>query len=310
MTITCPRGGEIWGTQAMSDALTEVKALGVDWVSIHPYARVSSDGSLRFVPAAETGFLAKAATLTREAGMRLFWKPHMAYFGSFEWAGAIEFGNDEAAWNRFFMGYRAFIVDQARFADSVGVPIFAVGVELEGTAHREAEWREILRAVREVYRGRITYAANWDRLELVPFWDAVDAIGVQAYFPLSFSSEPSIDELIQGWQEPLSRLGAFSRRHGDKSVIFAEIGYNRAPTAAREPWTYLVVDSPETRALRQRLIEAALTRLEREPFIEGIFWWKWMPGASAGRSNFSMRDPEAVEMLRRFWAGRPSTQAR
>lgn len=305
MVVSCPGMGRIWGSEAMRASLAELTTLGVDSVAIHPYAGVRRDGSVRFHPAAQADYLKRAVELARQAGVRLFWKPHLAYWGSFGWRGEIEYGDDQDAWRRFFDGYRAFIVDQAAFAERSGIDLFAVGVELEGTAGYADEWRSIVAAVRKVYSGRITYVANWSSLGAVGFWDAVDLIGVHAYFPLSSSDSPTEDELCAGWQRPLADLEAMSRSHG-KPVLVGEIGYNRSPIAASEPWDYGVTDTPETRRLRQRLIEVALDRLADEPWIEGIFWWKWMPG-DRWRGNFSMRDEEAKTALRRFWGRPPGT---
>ncbi len=300
MVVSCPTWGPVWGSPLMSDALTELAALGVGWVAIHPYAGVRRDGSVRFTPAAETGFLAGAAQRTRAAGMRLFWKPHLAYWGSFEWRGAIAFGADEAAWRRFFDGYREFIVDQASFAESVGAELLAVGVEYEATTHREDEWRRIIAAVRRVYSGRLTYAANWDTLGRVGFWDALDLIGVHGYFPLTDDDRPNAETLRRAWDGPLAELGRLSETHGGLPVVFAEIGYSRSSDAARRPWIRQFEDTADSRELRRRLMEAALDRLEREPLVRGLFWWKWMPGGR-GERDFSMRDPEARAVLASRW---------
>ncbi|MCB1054609.1 MAG: hypothetical protein KDD11_03755 [Acidobacteria bacterium] len=302
MTITCPRGGEIWGTETMREALRDVKALGVDSVAIHPYARIERDGTVRFRPTADSPFLGRAVEMARQEGISLFWKPHLAYWGNFVWRGEITFERDED-WQRFFRDYRAFILDQAAFAGRAGVPIFAVGVELEGTTSHEAEWRSLIAEIRRVFPGRLTYAANWDRVDAVPFWDALDLVGVQAYFPLSDADGPDETALGAGWARELDRLGALSHRLGDKPVVFTEIGYNRSPVAARTPWDYRVEDNPATRALRTRLLDVAITRAEAAPFVAGMYWWKWMPGHSFERSNFSMRDTEAREVLERRWAG-------
>ena len=59
--------------------------------------------------------------------------------------------------------------------------IFCVGVELDRTAigpRRERAWRELIAAVRVLYPGAVTYAANWDRAGEIPFWDALDFVGV------------------------------------------------------------------------------------------------------------------------------------
>lgn len=285
----------------MRDALRELKGLGVEWVAIHPYAGIRRDGSIRSTPAARTGYLDRAIDIAREEGVSLFWKPHLAYWGQFDWRGDITFGDDTAAWQRFFAGYREFLLDHARFAQRAGIPLLAVGVELERTTFHEAQWRQLIADIRQVYQGRIVYAANWDRLGLVPFWDAVDYIGVQAYFPLSRDPDPDQRALEFGWRQHLDQLRLLSRRYDDKPVLFTEIGYNRSDTAALEPWAYEVRDSARNRTLRQRLMDVAFDLAEQEPMVRGLFWWKWMPG-SVAYSNFSMRDPEAIESLRRAWA--------
>ncbi|MCP4203368.1 MAG: hypothetical protein GY769_15730 [bacterium] len=300
MVVSCPRWGPIWGSPAMAESLAELKQIGVDSVAIHPYGWVKRNGIVKFQPAAELEFLGAAVELARKAGVDLFWKPHLGYWGEFAWRGEIEFGQDEAAWRRFFADYEAFIVDQARFAASAGLDLFAVGVELEATTHREEDWRRIIASVREVFPGTVVYAANWDRLKRVPFWDAVDWIGVHAYFPLSEAEDPDRALLRSGWEPPLAGLRRLSRAVG-KPVLIAEIGYNLNPAAAREPWRYESEDSPESRALRTRLIDVAIERIASEDFVRGMYWWKWMPGRTHFRRNFSMRDSDVKRVLARRW---------
>lgn len=302
VVVSCPRSGQVWGSPEMSTSLRELHALGVEWVSIHPYAGVRRDGTVRWRAAAETGYLEQAVERIRAADMKLFWKPHLAYWGSFEWRGDIQFGDDPEAWERFFDGYHRFIVDQAAFAERAGAELFAVGVELERTTRFEARWRAILDDVRRVYRGRITYAANWDSLEEVPFWDAVDLIGVHAYYPLSTEADPSHESLWRGWDAPLSQLEALSSRHAGKPVVFAEIGYNRSQQAAASPWDHRMDGGEQGQALRRRLMDVALARIEREPLVVGMFWWKWIAGDWRFDRDFSLRNPEAREALRSAWA--------
>jgi len=305
MVISCPRWGPIWGSTAMEESLGELVEMGVDSVAIHPYGWVKRDGTVKFQPAEGLDFLHRAVELANQADLRLFWKPHLGYWGEFKWRGSVEFGDDDAAWSKFFAEYEAFIVDQARFASSAGLELFAVGVELEATVHREAEWRRVIAAVRKVFRGTLVYAANWDRLEEVPFWDAVDWIGVHAYFPLSDEQDPSSEELIAGWTSHLEALRELSERLS-KPVLVAEVGYNVHPGAAREPWIYETLDSPASRDLRKRLVETALNRLASESFIRGMYWWKWMPGPTHHRRNFSMRDPELKRLISKAWAPTPA----
>lgn len=312
MTVSCPTWGPIWGSPAMRQSLRELRLLGVEWVAIHPYARLRRDGTIRFQPAAELDFLKRAVEIAREESILLFWKPHLAYWGSFEWRGDIDFGDDERAWHRFFEGYRAFIVDQARFAEASGVPLFSVGTELEGTTGREEPWRRIVTEVDRIYSGQLTYAANWDRLDRVPFWSALDLIGVQAYFPLTDDPSPTRRQLQAGWESHLDRLEELSERH-DRPVVFTEIGYDQSLEAARQPWSGRGDGSLEAVALRSSLLEVALERLPKEPWLAGMFWWKWMPGEGPrdrGDRDFSMRAHEARQVLKEYWSpsGQPKSR--
>ena len=306
MTVSCPGYGRIWGSPAMEQSLAEIAGLGVGWVAIHPYAGVRRDGQVHYRAAADTGYLERAAGYARRQGIELFWKPHLAYWGSFDWRGEITF-DDEASWRRFFDGYRAFIVDQARFAERWRMPLFAVGLEYEKTTHRDADWRRIIADVRRVYSGRITYSANWADIDRVHFWDALDLIGVQGYFPLSHEAYPTVAAIRRGWDGPLDKLRRLSQRYG-KPVLFAEIGYDVSAVAASEPWRGTRDDTTANRALQRRLMEVALERLESEPFIAGMFWWKWMPG-SRHRGDFSMRHPGVMDVVRRAWRDAPSITA-
>jgi len=303
VVVSCPRAGQIWGTDEMSEALTDIRSLGANSIAIHPYAWVGKDGEVRHRPAAGTGYLDDAVRRMRDAGTRIFWKPHLGYWGSFDWRGSIDFGENEAAWQRFFTGYREFIVDQATLAERHKVELFSVGIEYERTMHRESDWRAIIDAVRAAYSGPITYAANWDGLSRVPFWDALDVIGVHGYFPLSSEAKPDRAALLAGWDGHLVELGSLARRLG-KPVVFAEIGYNRASDAASRPWQHGTEDTVANRELRGLLMEVALERVELEPYVVGMFWWKWMPGRRSGR-DFSLKEEEARAALGRHWAEPP-----
>lgn len=300
MVVSCPGMGETWGEPEMQVALQELKQLGTTWVELHPYAGVETDGRIRFRPAAQTRFLGRGAAFVKASGLSLYWVPHLAYWGRFDWRGTINFGKDQEAWARFFEGYQAFIVDQAKFAESVGAPMFAVGLEYEATMDHEAEWRRIIAAVRAVYRGQLVYAANWNGLDRVRFWDAVDLIGVQGYFPLAKGSNPSDAELRAAWDRPLLYLAELSQAY-QKPVLFNELGYARSKQAAVRPWEPANDDSSEAIELRRRLLAIGLERVQAAPFVRGVFLWKWIPGRAFFDRDFSMRDPEAQAVLQRYW---------
>lgn len=300
MTISCPTYGQIWGSQHMIDTLSEVSALGVNWVSIHPYAQITTSGQVIFTPSNKLPYLEKAISHIEKKALSLFLKPHLAYWGAFSWRGQISF-ETEAQWNQFFSDYGRFILDQARLAQKHRVPFFAVGVELDATVHRP-EWTELIKKIRHVYKGELTYAANWDRYQSVPFWGQLDAIGIQGYFPLRADHSDVTAGFKPDWTPIINPLVRFARAH-KRPLLFTEIGYARSRDAANQPWKPDLDPSESAILLREKLMTHALVRLQTVPEIRGLFWWKWIPGDERGNADFSMKDPEARAILLEHWRG-------
>ena len=92
---------------------------------------------------------------------------------------------DGRAWAEWFSSYRRFLVHHAVVAEAAGAALFCVGTELKSTESREKEWRDAIAAVRLSTGAPLLYAANWAvNAPRVPFWDALDAVGVDFYDPL------------------------------------------------------------------------------------------------------------------------------
>jgi hypothetical protein len=300
MTVSCPTWGWEWGTDEMASTLTVLDTLGVNWVSIHPYARIGADGTVRFEPIDPQSPPAWLERPVREAharGQKVLVKPHLAYWGSpFSWRGDIRF-DDPADQARFFASYTAWVTQLA--AATADADAFAVGTELDGTTAHEAQWRSVIGSVRGVFDGHLTYAANWDAFDEVPFWDAVDAIGVQAYFPLvEPGQDPTPAALDAGWDRWLVRLKAVHDEHG-KAVVFTELGYDSAVTAATEPWK--PGRGAGDPALQEAALDAALRAIDREPAVVGAFLWKWFPG-EVPRGDFRLSEPRLRERIAARWA--------
>jgi hypothetical protein len=107
----------------------------------------------------------------------------------------------------------------------------------------ESHWRELIGQVRRIYTGDVTYAANFDQYQDVTFWDALDVIGVNAYFPLrrpDASTEPAHleKELTAGWRNVLRELQSFRATNDlrDRPFLFTEIGYTYRKNTTLAPW--------------------------------------------------------------------------
>ncbi|MBL4850592.1 MAG: hypothetical protein JKY65_34170 [Planctomycetes bacterium] len=302
VTISCQTWGREWGSAEMPGALDRTKKVGGNWVAIHPYARISKDGSLRYRnldPLRPPGWIARPIAWAHERGLRILIKPHLAYWGSgFSWRGEIRF-EDPTARARFHREYAAWILALAKV--SRGADSYCVGTELEGTTSADAEWRSLIKAVRTTLpKVPLTYAANWDRYQDVGFWDALDVIGIQAYFPLvDHENVPTDAELSAGWKRILTGLRAYAKK-SDRPIVFTELGYDSNPLAASKPWKGSRRPSEAGRELQRRCLRAALEAVEAEPSVVGLFLWKDFAGSARGE-DFNVLRPELRPVIRKIW---------
>lgn len=306
MVVSCQTWGWEWGSDAMVRTLDELKALGVNWVCIHPYAGIRGDGSVRVPERWYEGadWLTRPIEEAHARGMKVFIKPHLAYWGSpFSWRGEIAFETD-AQWDRFFDGYELWITRVAEVCkDADG---FSVGTELDRTIHHDEAWRRIIASVRDATDAPLTYSANWSDYERVGFWDDLDAIGVQAYFPLTDEEGlPEPQTLRRAWRRVADRLEAFAREH-DRPIVLTELGYNRSSAAAIRPWESRS-GGPNAEETQRRCLDAALDELAGRERVVGAFLWKWFPGETRGE-NFLKSTPAMRQVIARHWVV-PSTAA-
>jgi hypothetical protein len=288
----------------MVETMVHLRSLGADSISIHPYASIRDDGRLVVHgqdPADPPEWITRPIEEAHRLGLTIMIKPHLAYWGSgFSWRGEIAF-DDPAQLDRFFTDYTAWIADLAQIAADADV--FVVGTELDRLTQYEQRWRDVIAAVRSRYPGPITYAANWDAYERTPFWDALDYVGVQAYFPvLREGTEPTDEALVAGWAGITRKLARFSARTG-RPILLTELGYNRSARAPYEPWRY-VQGGDGAEDIQERTLAVALRAVQAEPSIAGAFLWKWFP-AEIQSGDFLLSEPRLQEVIHREWGSKP-----
>lgn len=301
MTISCQTWGLEWQTPEMAKTLDELKSLGVNSVAIHPYAQIRDDGHVSFRVIDDNRHITVPLDWARERGLSVMLIPHIAYWGSrFSWRGEIDF-KTKGEWDRFFADYAVWIVQMARIAQAHHVAAFCVGLEFTHAQKFEDRWRAIIASVREVYGGKVTYGANWNEYAEVKFWDALDYIGVLAYFPLTKSANPSAEAIRTGWETRLGELEQFSRAHGGKRFLFTEIGYNCSARAAAEPFAFKM-GGEHADEIQARCIDVALSLLPSHPFLAGMYWWKWFPELpNREEEDFCVQTPVIKALIARRW---------
>jgi hypothetical protein len=304
MTVSCQTWGIEWQMPEMEATLDELKSLGVNSIAIHPYAQIREDGHVAAGrrSGASTTHITTPLRWAHERGMAAMMIPHIAYWGTkFSWRGEINFVTPEE-WDRFFADYESWIVQMATLAESEHAELFCVGLEFTYPQKYDEHWRKIIAAVRAVYHGKVTYGANWNEYADVKFWDALDYVGVLAYFPLTKTTNPSAPEIAAAWEKRCVELEEFSKKNG-KQFLFVEIGYNESARAAAEPWGFKS-GGEHASEIQQRCIDIALDLPARHPFLAGMFWWKWFPEIPHHHEeNYRLQTPSVKALIAKHWNG-------
>ncbi len=313
--------GRGYGTPYSAALLDELVRLGANAVSITPFGRLwslrSTQISMDFeLPYAQNRRnVARMIAQAKARGLRVLLIPHL-WVETGGWRGEIDPGS-AAGWAAYQASYRRFILAWARDAEAFGADALSIGVECKSWSGRFGDyWSKLIADVRGVFHGQLTYSANWDEAEGVLFWDQLDFIGINAFYPLAQTHGASDAAYAQGAAQALDRLGVLARTL-QKPVVLVEIGYTTRTDAAVEPWlwpddmTNVTVDEHEQARALSALASAAASR----PWIYGFFLWRYYANlddvSQEAIWGFSPHGKQAEPVLQaifgRRWAADPPT---
>lgn len=317
---------DVFGSADARQSFDRLAATGANEVALAPFWYQDTKTSTRIYRRDEktpTDDSVRAAIrYAKSKGLRMALKP-MVDSRDGTWRGQLT-PSDRAAW---FASYRQFLLTFARIAAEEAVDRLIIGTELASLTRPSdtAAWRALIAEVRTIYRGSLTYAANWGEKNegeyyQIQFWDALDAIGIDAYFPLSSVDRPTIAEVEAGWRTT-TKSGREVRWFDDiralhdqyrKPVIFTEIGFLSCERAGEKPWEYPCrrAVAPEVQA---NLYEGTLRFWASVDWMLGFNFWRWDTNPNAGGSSNGDYVPQgklAEEVLRRYWtAAAPATSS-
>ena len=208
-------------------------------------------------------------------------------------------------WARWFRSYRREIVHFARLAQEGGASLFSVGSELSSTETQAREWKQVIRAVRDVFAGELTYSANWDHYQRVPFWKDLDYIGLSAYYELTRSKTPTQKELNRAWVKVRDRILAWrkKRKLTRRPLLFTELGYPSLDGCAKQPWDYTLKTPIDLREQRQ-CYQAFAHAWRGRPELVGVFAYEWWGKGGPKDRGYTPRGKPALEVLRRFYGAK------
>ena len=107
-----------------------------------------------------------------------------------------------------------------------------------------------------------------------PFWNELDYIGVDGYFPLSESKTPTIEEAKIGWKHWKNEMQILSNSV-NKKILFTEFGYRSVDFSGKEPWNSDHGITSVNLEAQTNLFNALFEELWNEEWFAGGYLWKW-----------------------------------
>ena len=268
-----------YGSRKAEQSLDYIKEMGANAVAIVPYSFTRYPKKPHPIPVAKRAgsendeSVIQSSEHAQALGMSIVLKPQI-WVGRGMWTGDIEMQSD-ADWDLFFKHYSHWISHYAMMAEIYNWEVLCLGTELvQTTLQREGDWRELIRDVRSLYNGTLTYAANWgDEFENISLWDELDFIGLNCYYPLSKKDSPSDRDLKKGFEAVIDKIRKIHKRY-NKPIVFTEIGFPCIKRPWKEPhkdWG----DFEHNTEHQRRCYETVFSCIKGEQWCKGILWWKY-----------------------------------
>jgi hypothetical protein len=303
------------------DSTAAMEADGVNYATVLATQYVQTYTSNTIAPSSTQtptdAAVVAAITNLQAQGIKVALKPQVDSQDGI-WRGQFE-PTDPAAW---FASYQTFIVHYATIAQAQGADLFVIGCELKtlsGTAYA-SNWTTIINAIRAVYSGPITYASNAsgsnDEFDSVSFWDQLDLIGVDGYFPLTNHADPTIAQLVSAWTTAAGNVGGFAPEtelrnlqlaHPSLPLIFTELGYMSTAGANEQPYNYSLTGAYDPTE-QQNCYEAFFEVFSQQSsWVKGVFWWDWtVSPPPTDDTKYSPQNKPAGDITLVEWYGTPT----
>lgn len=268
------------GKPATQENVTSIEKVNANHAAVMPFGFIRAINTPTVIFNSERqwfGETEKGASqyidLLHKNGISVMLKPQLWIMGG-EFTGTLSM-ETEQDWKVLENTYREFIITYAKLADAKKVAIFCIGTELEQfIAHRPEYWKQLITEVKQLYNGQLTYAANWDEYTQTPFWEALDYIGIDAYFPLSEEQTPSVESLKIRWQKWKQEMAAFSKEKSTP-IIFTEFGYRSIDYTTKIPWSSHRQEGQVNLKAQVNATKAIIDEFWSEKWFVGGYVWKW-----------------------------------
>jgi len=310
------RGMSVFGWRKDNkEAVSKLVKNNIEWAAVIPFLYQDNENSNQIRLRNKTNTWSKQDSVfinaindLHEKGMYAHLKPHL-WLGE-GWRSNLKITSEEN-WNTWFESYEKEILHYAKMAEQTNAELFCIGTELRSSVLnvKRERWLSLIKKIRTIYNGKITYAANWDReFKEVTFWDELDYIGVQAYFPLTKNKNPELHEIKNGWNKHIENLEALSKKY-NRPILFTEVGYKSEVSATIKPWEWDSFFSKLTKKksdrTQQLAYEAMFEVLWDKDWYAGAYIWDWGARSkekyASGSLNFSPQFKPAQNIIAKWY---------
>lgn len=290
--------------------------------------------------------IAAAIQALQAQGVTVSLKPHVdpaaivngcSWRGNFTWPTTDGTTTEQEAWlTAWFTSYQSFILHFAQIATENNVGMMVIGTEFKdltgnncpnssGTSCQVYWEQYVINPLRQQYPNlMLAYGANatsaGDEFTSVTFWNDVDIIGVDGYFPINDSSDcntssppdPTLAQLVSGWTDnpcsggfnAVAALQNLSNAYPGKQLIFTEIGYPSATGSNAAPYNYTptgTYDATEQENCYEAFFEVFS---QQTSWMKGVFWWDWTVSApGSDDTGYSPQNKPAGDTTLPEWYG-------
>jgi hypothetical protein len=224
--------------------------------------------------------------------------------GQRDWRGSIH----PEVWEDWWDSYREMEHHYAVVAEQHHVELYVVGSELVTAEPLVEQWTRTIRQIRKDYHGLITYSANWDHYNTVPFWDLLDLMGMNSYYDLGYDikgshaqkNKATVDQLNHRWGELREQILGYGKKI-KKPIVMLEVGWCCIGNAVTEPWDYTQSEEPLDLDIQRRLYESYFETWYGQKGFAGFMLWSWTPNASGPQDRGYTPEGKPAEAVLRKW---------
>lgn len=217
-----------------------------------------------------------------------------------EWRANID-PSDIDSW---FSSYKTLILSYANMCEEEKVEILSIGSEYHKlTKKYPNKWIELIKEVREVFSGQLTYSASFntawaDEAIAISFWDLLDVIGVNYYTRINYNvdNEPYDKDMVASYfqidaqnADPFVALNKLADKYG-RNIIFTEFGVPFSSTGSdlRVSDDYLV-----------KHFDSLLSKAFKMPWFRGGFIWVCDP---LGTKDMFSEDRKISSTIKEYYS--------